>query len=74
MNPKWWKMIVCKIYDTYNIMNFKLLQKRKKVSFFKLVINIRSRRDDIYVPISKMFTKEWIVEEIKKRRGEKKSC
>lgn len=47
-------------------MNFKLLQKRKKVSFFKLVINIRSRRDDIYVPISKMFTKEWIVEEIKK--------
>lgn len=66
---------------THNIMNFKLLQKRKKVSFFakkvsffKLVINIRSRRDDIYVPISKMFTKEWIVEEIKKGGGEKKSC
>lgn len=66
---------------THNIMNFKLLQKRKKVSFFakkvsffKLVINIRSRRDDIYVPISKMFTKEWIVEEIKKGGGEKKFC
>lgn len=59
---------------THNIMNFKLLQKRKKVSFFKLVIDIRSRRDDIYVPISKMFTKEWIVEEIKKEGGEKKSC
>lgn len=57
---------------THNIMNFKLLQKRKKVSFFKLVINIRSRRDDIYVPISKMFTKEWIVEEIKKE-GVRKS-